>query len=144
MTLPGVMTPASVGVMTEQPATPTDMSAWRDLLAFALNTIEATGVDVWSVACKAGDSLTVHLDREDIDEARRLAAALGVDLDDAIERRTDTTFSVGSRREKPSYYREPGPYPFHGPSVPFGDRLVEVVVACGLPEDERHRDDEES
>lgn len=117
----------------EQGTTPRSYTPWRDLLAFGLSTVESLDVDVWSISCSAGDTLSVHLNRDNVGEARRVAAALGIDESDAVEHYTDTTYSIGSRGPAPFYYKDPEPYPYSGASVPFGDRLVQITVVCGLP-----------
>jgi hypothetical protein len=107
---------------------------FRETLAFGLATAEAEGVPIWSIDClNDGAQLRMYVDEKDGRETvRRLAAALGVVPADQIEHETEKTFSIHSRGPRPFYVADDAEYTYSGPSVPFGDRFIEVQLMCGL------------
>jgi hypothetical protein len=110
----------------------------RTLLAFALTTCEAEGVEPWSVeVTHDGNDLRIGLgDSGTPERADRLAAALGV-ADLHTRWQSDRTiYTAGSKLPRPSWAKPEAP-DYFGASVPFDDRLIEVTVTCyGLRADE--------
>lgn len=117
-----------------------DLQRFRDTAAFALQTCEAAGVELWSLDVSAGGSrLALYIAEHDAPEVvRKLAGVLGVGEDLAVENLTNEgrTFTVHSRGRRPAYVSDekwqPPRSDYAGASVPLGDRLIEVSVTCSM------------
>lgn len=114
----------------------TGIQRMRQVVAFALDTLERNEMTPWSVYVSSdGTRLEVFL-HTDTDasmehrqaEAHSLAAALGVPPDLELVHDHDTTYTVLSREADIPQWRPADAGPYAGRSVPFDGELIEVSV----------------
>jgi hypothetical protein len=103
----------------------------RETLAFALNALDAEGLEPYMVeAMSGGERLSIYLaDPDSQDAGRRLFAALGGHR--CKERQKDKTWSIFSSGASEW---NPG-QEFARPNVPLGDRMIEVAITCSVTPD---------